>query len=281
MSWLSVLPVVATLFSDPLASVPPGHPVVVPLGVGQSSPAPVLPAVASQAPAAIDGSATRWQGEPAAPQPVMIGAAALSATPPARPGRRRSPGSGLSLTLGAAFGGADFVKATDSDGNHALSAGSGAMLGIGGMLTPLWVGERVGFGLGLDGAIKYNRLSAAEGRASLTRYPVTLTAHVLTNVSAGIHYLIIKGGVTRDFGVNYSLQLIEPAGFPATSGFPTIDGNVSGTWGPTGAIGYYKRSSDVLAWDIIGFFSLTKHLIGTEQISANAFGVSWGLHWRP
>jgi hypothetical protein len=184
---------------------------------------------------------------------------------------RRPPGSGLSMFFGGAFGGADFVKATDSDGDEStLSSGSGVILGIGAMLTPLWVAESVGFGLALDGAIKYDHLGASNGSASITRFPLALTAHVLMDVSDGLHFLIFKGGVTRDFGVNYS-----------ASGFASIDADVSGTWGPTGGLGYYKRSNDVFGWDILGFFALTKHVIGTERVSANSIGVTWGLHWRP
>ena len=183
----------------------------------------------------------------------------------------RPPGSGFSLVLGLAFGGEEFVKATDSNGDEqSLKSGSGVVLGIGGMLTPLWVGETVGFGLGLDGAVKYDSLGASNGSASITRFPVSLTTHVLVNLSDSLHYLIVKGGVIRDFGVNYK-----------ASGFDMLDANLSGTWGPTGAIGYYKRSNDVFGWDILGFFALTKHVVGPQRINANAFGVSWGLHWRP
>jgi hypothetical protein len=183
----------------------------------------------------------------------------------------RHPGSGLSLFFGFALGGEDFVQAMDSNGNtQTLSSGSGAIAGLGLMLTPAWAGDSVGFGFGLDGAIKYDHLGASNGDASITRYPVALTAHALFNVSDAVHYIIVKGGVSRDFGVNYS-----------TSGFATIDANVSGTWGPTGAIGYFKRTNDVFGWDILGIFALEKHTVGTAQINANSFGLTMGIHWRP
>jgi hypothetical protein len=209
--------------------------------------------------------------EPTATLPAISGRMRRVPLPSDAKLAMRPPGSGLSLFFGGAFGGADFVKATNSDGDEStLTSGSGVILGIGVMLTPLWLADTVGFGASLDGAIKYDHLGAENGSASITRFPVALTAHMLTDVSDGIHFLIFKGGVTRDFGVNYS-----------ASGFASIDADVSGTWGPTGAFGYYKRSNDVFGWDILGFFSLTKHVIGTERISANSFGVSWGLHWRP
>jgi len=181
----------------------------------------------------------------------------------------RHPGNGLSLTMGFAFGGEDFVQATDSNGgSQSLSSGSGVLLGVGAMLTPLWAGDVAGFGVGADASIKYDHLSASNGSASITRYPIALTAHVLFNVADNLHYIILKGGAVRDFGVNYS-----------ASGFIDLNADVSGTWGPTGAIGYYKKSNDVLGWDIMGFFALTKHVIGTQRINANSFGLTWGLHW--
>jgi len=184
---------------------------------------------------------------------------------------RRPPGTGLSLMLGGAFGGEEFVKASNGNGDQqGLSSGGGVLIGIGGMLTPVWAADTVGFGLGVDGAVKYDHLSASNGSASITRFPLALTAHILLNVSDDLHYIIFKGGVARDFGVNYS-----------ASGFASLDVNVSGTWGPTGALGYYKRSNDVFGWDILAFFALTNHVVGTEKINANSFGVSTALHWRP
>jgi hypothetical protein len=142
---------------------------------------------------------------------------------------------------------------------------------VGVMLTPLWIAETVGFGVAADAGIKYDHLGADNGEASITRYPISLSAQMLANFSnGGNHYLIVKGGVIRDFGVNYSI-----------SGFDMIDANVSGTWGPIGAIGYYKRSTDFYGWDILGYFALNNHLIGGQSISAHSIGVLCGMHFRP
>jgi hypothetical protein len=66
MSWLSVLPVVATLFAEAPASVPAAQPVVEPIGFGQPVAAPpVLARPAPEQVAAPDGAATRWYGAPA------------------------------------------------------------------------------------------------------------------------------------------------------------------------------------------------------------------------
>ena len=179
----------------------------------------------------------------------------------------RRPGSGLSIFTGFAFGGADFVKATSSSGNdETLSSGQGFILGIGAMVTPLWPSDLIGFGVGVDGALKYDSIDASNGSASITRFPVALTAHLLTGPD-GNNFFMLKGGIARDFGVSYSV-----------SGFDMIDANVRGEWGPTGAFGYYKRSNDSFAWDILGVFTLTNHLVGDEKVNASSFGITFGAH---
>jgi hypothetical protein len=214
--------------------------------------APVEPSVDSEAPRRRPAArASRQNDEPSAAQ--------LS---------NRRPGSGLSLFFGFGFGGDDFVKGTSSNGDdQTLSSGTGLLFGLGGMVTPLWAGETVGFGAGVDAAIKYDSIDASNGSASITRFPVALTAHLLTNGSGGDHFFLLKGGLIRDFGVHYS-----------ASGFASIDADVDGTWGPTGALGYYKRSNDSFAWDVMGFFALTSHTIGTAKINADSFGLTMGFH---
>jgi hypothetical protein len=63
MSWLSVLPVMATLLVQAPASEPSAEPVVVPDGAGQAVAAP--PILAPQAPPPPAGAATHWYGGPA------------------------------------------------------------------------------------------------------------------------------------------------------------------------------------------------------------------------
>jgi len=199
-------------------------------------------------------------------QPVAAAAHAGASSADAEVSGRR-PGSGLSLFTGFAFGGDDFVKATTTSGNdETLSSGQGFILGIGAMVTPLWPSDLIGFGVGVDGALKYDSVDASNGSASITRFPLALTAHLLTGPD-GSHFFLFKGGVARDFGVHYS-----------ASGFDMIDADAKGEWGPTGAFGYYKRSNDNLAWDILAVFTLTNHLVGGEKINANSFGLTVGVH---
>ena len=236
------------------AAPPPDGGAPAPVAAEEAAVAPAAPPVAS----AVDADQPRL--EPAA----SLGSGASAAAQLS--GRR--PGSGLSLFFGFGFGGEDFVSASSSSGNdETLSSGTGVIFGAGGMLTPLWPTEGLGLGLGVDAAIKYDSIDAANGSASIRRFPLALTAHLLTNGSGGDHFFLLKGGVARDFGINYS-----------ASGVASIDANVEGTWGPTGALGYYKRTNDVFAWDVMGFFALTNHVIGTSKINANSVGLTMGFH---
>jgi hypothetical protein len=252
-----------------LAAAPPGPPTTPPPATeatdgADAPPPPPRPAVDTEEPS--------LETPPPLDAPMTIGRAPIEKLPSDAVLANRPPGSGLSLFFGAGFGGTDFVRATSSNGDsQTLSSGSGVILGVGLILTPIWVAETLGFGVGADVSVKYDQLSAENGTASITRYPIALTAHVLVNVSGGgNHFIILRGGAIRDFGVNYS-----------TSGFATIDANVTGTWGPTGSFGYYKRSNDMYGWELVGYFALTNHDIGTERINANSFGALAAMHFTP
>lgn len=92
--------------------------------------------------------------------PAVASAPRMSLSRPRLPSdaqlANRRPGNGLSLVLGGAFGGEEFVKTSTSNGDEgsSLSSGSGVIAGVGGMLTPLWAGDAAGFGLSANAAIK-------------------------------------------------------------------------------------------------------------------------------
>jgi hypothetical protein len=230
-------------------------------GAGLVAPAAAAPPVAAPPPAPVSEAVDR-ETPHAAPRATPAGDSSA-----AQPSDRR-PGTGFSLFTGFAFGGSDFVKASSSNGNdQTLSAGQGLVLGVGAMMTPLWPGETVGLGLGIDAGLKYDSIDASNGSASITRYPIAFSAHMLTKLNGGDNYIMLKGGVDRDFGVSYS-----------ASGFASGTANPIGTWGPLGAFGYYRRSNDSFAWDIMAFFALTKHEANGASLNANSFGLTFGAH---
>lgn len=181
----------------------------------------------------------------------------------------RRPGSGISLFAGVGFGGDDYVKVSDGQGNErTLNSGDGELFGLGGMVTPLWTKDGFGVGLGVDVGVKYGSMDATNGSASITRFPVTLTGHMLANIGGrGPHYFLLKGGIVHDFATHYSL-----------AGIGTLDVDVSSTWGPTVALGYYWDSAATVAWDVSLFAAFLDHVVGDKHIDAGSFGLSMALH---
>ena len=178
------------------------------------------------------------------------------------------PGSGFSAVMGAGFGGEDFVKASGDEG---LSSGQGFLVGVGGMVTPFWIGEVVGFGAGVDLALKYAGLRAQNGSASITRFPLALTVHLLTNFNGRSHnYLFARAGVSRDLGVHYQAD-IDGQG---------LDVDADGTWGGTFSAGYYRTLKNEMAIDVMLFATLGDHVVNDHHIDANSFGVSGAVHFN-
>ena len=102
---------------------------------------------------------------------------------PSRPLVRDSqlPGSGLTAGVGFCFGGeslytVSFLNAPDRN----LNAGRGVLVTVGGLWTPLWIDDQFGFGAGASAGWKYDSIEASNGAVSLTRFPLTATAHSLS-----------------------------------------------------------------------------------------------------
>jgi hypothetical protein len=173
------------------------------------------------------------------------------------------PGSGLSAFVGFGFGGDTLATSTNGDGNSAaLNAGKGLIVGIGAMDTPFWLSSRTGLGLGLDGALKYDSIS--DGGVSLRRFPIALTAHLLTGGAGGRGYFVARAGLIRDFNVVYRLG--------------STTERLDGGFGPTASLGYYRRTNDTFAWDAQLFGALMSYTAGTQELSANTFGLTVGVH---
>jgi hypothetical protein len=248
--------------------------------VDEATGAPLDPSCDEEEPAPPTAAATPV---PAAPPPVAAAPVEVVAAPaPERQPKHvlaeaeaqvseRQPGTGLSLILGFGYGGADLVTVTDQHGGEStLSAGTGLIVGVGGMVTPLWASEHAGFGLGVDGTLKYDSVTSGGSSASVRRFPIAVMAHLLTNGAGGPHYFLLRGGVARDFGVDYDL-------FGAGAGLAGIHG----TWGPTGSVGYYLRSNDYFAWDVTASFTFTDHVADGVRLSARSAGLTLGLHFNP
>jgi len=98
--------------------------------------------------------------------------------------------------------------------NELLSFGDGLFLSLGALVTPLWIGGRVGLGGGVEVGFKYD--APALGSDTLTRYPASLTGHALFRVSRR-GFVVVAGGASRDFAVNLTSYEAMQSGLALTS----------------------------------------------------------------
>jgi hypothetical protein len=141
----------------------------------------------------------------------------------------RHPGNGLVFDLGAFFGGEDLVTAQLADGSSmTLSAGQGVAFSIGGMWTPLWIGDRVGFGVGASAGWKYDFINASNASVSFSRYPVGASLHTLLRMDDRWLFLV-KGGIQKELDI----------GISGSGDAGQLNGSLNGGLGGFGEAGFY------------------------------------------
>jgi hypothetical protein len=109
------------------------------------------------------------------------------------------PGTGLNLEIGFAFGGDGIADA--GDGSDEIQAGNGFLSTVGGMWTPLWASDDVGFGLEADVGLKVTHNFG--GGLSFWRFPVSGVAHTLIRTGK-TWWLVGKAGLYEEIGTSMS-----------------------------------------------------------------------------
>lgn len=118
--------------------------------------------------------------------------------------RTRTPIWGMMVELGAGGGGDDLVTVTLSDGSRqTLSAGDGVAVSVGLMVTPLWLGDRLGAGVTATAGYKGMSVGGSNGGIGLGRFPVTAAIHVLPRF-AQRWFFLIRGGIDQETNVSLS-----------------------------------------------------------------------------
>jgi hypothetical protein len=269
--------------------VPAVHPR--PVVVTAPEPPPVVPTEAATAAAADGGVHTESQDPlpaddsaaaalPRAQAPVAVDSEApprrrpLRATYPSReqvevPSWVRHPGNGLMFDFGAFLGGTDLATATFTDGSTStVSGGSGVLLSVGVMLTPLWAGDGAGFGFDAFAGVKYDSVGdSSSGSVSLTRYPLGLGAHLLAHIDDR-WWFILRGGIIKEAGVSLS-----------ATGYN--DASLSGSLGGFGEGGFYyipHLGDDHVAFVFTFRYSASSDSANGSTISANSGGLIVALH---
>lgn len=177
------------------------------------------------------------------------------------------PGIGFHLAMGLAGGGADLVTAEFTNGDRSsLSAGDGLYLAIGATVTPLWIGNRVGLGLGGDIGWKYYSIDASNGSVSMSRYPLDLWAQTLIALSDS-WYVHLLAGPHKESGINLS-------GGGVVSGSASFDS----PWGWMAQGGFYATSSWHSAFGLGLRYTDVHYRIGGRTFDASNIGVDLTMH---
>jgi hypothetical protein len=122
------------------------------------------------------------------------------------------PGSGLTAGVGFFFGGESLYTVSFLNGpDRNLNAGRGVLVTVGGLWTPLWIEDQIGFGAGASAGWKFDSIEAANGSISLTRFPLTATVHGLIPISRQ-WFALVSAGLTKEMG-----GTVSGTGFAATA----------------------------------------------------------------
>ena len=236
-------------------------------------PAPVesSPASASQSASGPDASASSAVSAEPAPPPRAAQTTTLASLMTDGQGavlpQAPRPGSGFHLAMGFAGGGDNLATAQFSNGTSStLSAGGGVYLALGATVTPLWIGNTVGLGLGGDIGWKYDSLSAKNGSIDMSRFPLDLWGQTLIALSDG-WYLHLLAGPHKESGVNLS-------GSGEVSGSADFDS----PWGWMAQGGVYATTSWHLAFAVGLRYTGVHYTFAGQTIDASNFGLDLTIH---
>jgi len=184
---------------------------------------------------------------------------------------KKRPGSGFSVFAGFGSGGDTLTTVPTDDGSETLKAGRGLNFGLGAMLTPLWLGKAVGLGAGVDLEVEGLIGGLQDHFGYVARFPLSLTAHVLTNFTGhSPNYLIARASVSRDLWGYYHVS---------DGDLFRTDTPLRSPWGTTFSAGFYRRMAPLLAFDISVFARFGDLDVGSTRVNANSFGVLLTQHF--
>ena len=158
-------------------------------------------------------------------------------------------GTGLALEAGMLLGGDNL--------------GSGMSVSLGAQWTPLWVGDKLGIGLGGSFGYKGNSFHTYERSVASSRYPWVVAAHGLFSVTDG-WLLLLRGGIQSDSGLSATV-----AG---------TTGQLHSLLGFLGEAGAYLPFSRHLAGSVVFRYSNLRYSSDNADHSANSFGPLCTLH---
>jgi hypothetical protein len=103
---------------------------------------------------------------------LASGAAHAAQPDPERAPKLDNPKIGFNGKAAITWGGDELLKATYAEGfDSSIDAGEGWFLSLGAEWDPIWFGDQLGLGIGLDGGLRHANLYVhSDGTASLERW---------------------------------------------------------------------------------------------------------------
>jgi hypothetical protein len=197
--------------------------------------------------------------------PVAVGA--LAASPVYHPGHR--PGTSLDLQLGFVFGGTEIASAQFSDGtSRSLKAGQGVNISLGMAVTPLWLGDAVGFGAALDFGVKGWSVDASNGGIELVRFPVIATARMLVPMGEQ-WFLLAAAGAHKELHVHLTSSGVA-AGTDVMFTSPV---------GPLAELGLYFASTRHTGVALSLRYTRAHYFFQNTTLDASNLGVQSMIHY--
>lgn len=191
-----------------------------------------------------------------------------AAPPPAL--RPRRPGSGFGFELGGFFGGDELITVQLDNGNtRRVTAGAGIFGSFGGMWTPLWLGGWFGLGVGVSAGFKVDSVEAANGSASLSRFPVAGTLHALVPF-ADHWYFLVRGGVGSELDATLSGE-----GFAAG-----LAAELSTRPGPLAELGVYYFTGARAGLGFAVRYSPLEYSLAQVSLDASGVGFIGSVHYN-
>ena len=188
--------------------------------------------------------------------------------PAVAPARGFPPWYDVNFGLGLGFGGENLATFELMDGsNQELDAGRGVALTLGAKVTPLWVLDSIGFGVGVDIGWKYGAITAKDASLGLRRFPVVATAHGLIRLSPQ-WYLRFAGGLTYEMGISLrGSGLLEG-----------VSADAENALGPIGEGGVLYAVNH-LGIDVAFRYAALKYDFGSASVDANHGAFVVGFHY--
>jgi hypothetical protein len=168
----------------------------------------------------------------------------------------------LTLNVGLAGGGGFAYRGDNTvylGSCHEFCAGDGVSVNIGAMVTPVWIGERVGFGGGIE--LGYKLALPPVGSERLRRYPARATGHATLHLW-GRWFAILSAGPTKDFAVRFS------------SDYSSED--LASNVGLLGRLTVYRRIGDSSAFMLSLVKIWQSYRASDESLDAGSFGFAAG-----